>query len=80
MPANELPTSELNSLFCLLIILVALFLLFSLIVGFVQLFGDFSRELRFLNNEIKRSKGIERRNWKRRKCRLWFSLLPFVKY
>ncbi len=80
MPENEIPTSDSNSLFYLFIVLVALFILFSLIVGFVQLFGDFSRELRFLNNEISRSKGVERRNWKRRRCRLWLSLLPFVKY
>lgn len=40
----------------------------------------FCRELRFLNMEIQRNHGKEKERWKRRKRRLWLSLIPFVKY
>lgn len=40
----------------------------------------FLREMRFLNMEIQRSHGKEQERWKRRKRRLWLSIIPFVKY
>ena len=63
----------------LVLIAALLFLLLSLI-GFLSFSQDFSRELRFLNTEIGRSAGEDRRRWLRRRRRLWLSLLPFVKY
>lgn len=43
-------------------------------------FSDFAGELRYLNNEIRRSMGEEQRYWIRQRRRLWLSLIPFVKY
>lgn len=43
-------------------------------------FSDFAGELRYLNNEIRRSMGEEQRYWIRQRSRLWLSLIPFVKY
>ena len=40
----------------------------------------FKAELRYLNCEIRRTYGDERRYWMRRRCRLWLSWLPFVRY
>lgn len=42
----------------------------------------FKQELKFLNIEIERHKHNprEQERWKRRKKRLWRSILPFVKY
>ena len=40
---------------------------------------DFRKELRYLNAEIARTTGEEREQWKRRKKRLWLSLIPFVR-
>ena len=51
-----------------------------LLYGFCKFINDFSRELRFLNNEINRTRGTERKHWIRRKRKLWLSLIPFVKY
>ncbi len=55
-----------------------LFLFFA--VGLAMFANDFNCELRYLKNKIKSTSGAERRSWKRRKVRLWLSLLPFIKY
>lgn len=55
------------------VICVATLLLLPLVPGFL-------RELRYLNSEVQRNVGAERRYWVRRRRRLWLSLLPFIKY
>lgn len=64
-------------------ILIALFgclIGFVILVKFVMWINDFSHELRYLNNEIGRTDGSEKRYWKRQKRRLWLSIIPFVHY
>lgn len=51
----------------------------ALLVKFAMWMNEFSRELRFLNNEIGRTNGEERRYWIAQKRRLWLSLIPFVR-
>lgn len=63
-----------------LIGIVAAFFLILLLFGLVSFINDFSSELRYLNNEIGRTTGAERRHWIRQRRRLWLSLIPFVKY
>lgn len=63
------------ALFIIVIILV-LFVLISL----TQFFKDFVQELKYINMEIERTDGSERRYWIRRRRKLWLSLVPFVKY
>lgn len=63
-----------------LILIVCIILVPLLLFGFVQYLHDFNRELRYIQNEINRNRGAERRYWMRRKRRLWLSLIPFVKY
>ena len=63
-----------------LIGIVAAIILFGLLVGLCVFINDFSSELRYLNNEIGRTTGAERRRRIRQKRRLWLSLIPFVKY
>jgi len=60
--------------------IVAAFFLILLLIGQIAFFNDFSKELRYLNNEIRRTSGAERRYWIRKRRRLWLSLIPFVKY
>ena len=60
--------------------IVAVFFLILLLFGLVSFINDFSSELRYLNNEIRRTDGAERRHWIRQRRRLWLSLIPFVKY
>ena len=50
-----------------------------LIVSFPWL-NWFYRELRYLNGEIKRNEGREKKRWIKRRRRLWLSIIPFVKY
>lgn len=64
-------------------ILIALFGIifgFALLVKLAMWMQDFSQELKYLNNEIRRTDGDERRFWISRKRRLWLSILPFVRY
>ncbi len=76
MPEANNPDTELYRL----IGIVAAFFLFLLLFGLVSFFNDFSQELKYLNNEIRRTEGAERRHWIRQRRRLWLSLIPFVKY
>jgi len=75
MPENN-PDTELYWL----IGVVAVFFLILLLFGLVSFINDFSQELRYLNNEIRRTDGAERRHYIRQRRRLWLSLIPFVKY
>lgn len=65
---------------------LALLLICCAVLGFFLLLSvalklkSFSMELRYLNQEIARSTGKEKRRWLRRRRRLFLSLLPFVKY
>jgi len=75
MPENN-PDTELYWL----VGIVAAFFLILLLFGLVSFINDFSQELRYLNNEIRRTDGAERRHYIRQRRRLWLSLIPFVKY
>lgn len=64
------------------LIFIVLGVIAALIV--IGVIGDFlhhfSKELRFLNMEIRRTRGQERKIWEKRRRRLWLSLIPFFKY
>lgn len=60
--------------------IIAVFLFILIVIGLAIFINDFSSELRYLNNEIRRTEGAERKYWIRRKRRLWLSLIPFVRY
>ena len=63
-----------------LIILVSIPIVMFLLVGFVLFYMKFSRELYYLNSEISRTVGSEKREWIKKRRRLWLSILPFFKY
>ena len=77
---DEPQVNNLHNGILLLIGVIATFLLILLVFGLVSLINDFSQELRYINCEIKRTTGAERRHWIRKRRRLWLSLIPFVKY
>lgn len=72
--------NENDSALYLLVGLVAFGFLILLLFGFAQFINEFSQELKYLNNEIGRTSGEERRYWIYRRRQLWLSLIPFVKY
>lgn len=65
---------------CVLAISALTFLSILLIAKLLDFVSAFREELRYLNNEIRRSMGEEQRYWIRQRRRLWLSLIPFVKY
>ena len=63
----------------ILCVLAAMVLPIILVMIGIYLSG-FIQELRYLNTEIARTSGEQRRLWLRRRRRLWLSLIPFVRY
>lgn len=63
----------------IIIAIIILFFAVLFLVAIVSRLYDFSRELDFINREIKRTAGGEQNYWKREKRRLWLSLLPFYR-
>ena len=74
------PANNSNADFYILIGIVAIIVIIFVICVLCQFINNFSLELRYLNNEIKRTRGAERIYWIRRRRRLWLSLIPFIKY
>ena len=60
--------------------IIIFLILFGLLIKVILVLKDFSQELRYLNCEIRRSMGEERKCWIQQRRRLWLSLLPFVEY
>lgn len=61
-------------------VLLAIIVLVAAVLFLVALASriyELSRELDLINLEIQRTTGEEQKHWKRRKRRLWLSLLPF---
>ena len=63
----------------LIIGLVAIIVLLAFIVWLALFIKEFKKNLQYINMEIERSDGSERRYWIRQRRRLWLSLIPFVK-
>ena len=60
---------------------IAIIILLILLVCKTCIFiKEFTLEIRYINNEIRRTTGNERRYWIYMRRRLWLSLIPFVKY
>lgn len=71
--------SQNNALIILCVLLIGcMFILIA--IAFVNWYIDFKRELRRVNMEIRRTSGRERKYWRKRKHRLYLSIIPFVKY
>ena len=70
---------ENNTVIIILLAIIALFVAVFLIISLAVKISEFSRERNYINTEIERTTGAERRYWKREKRRLWLSLLPFYK-
>lgn len=64
----------------LLAAVVVLIIVICLLITYIAMrIGEFADELRYLNMEIRRVGPRERAAWRRRRRRLWLSLLPFFK-
>ncbi|MBQ4559405.1 MAG: hypothetical protein IJA54_03650 [Tyzzerella sp.] len=63
-----------------IIVIVIVFLGCMILARFVNWLLRFQRELKLLRSEIGRTKGREQKYWIKKRRKLWFSLLPFVRY
>ena len=52
-----------------IISLIIFIIIFSFIIRGILAYPEFKRQLRYLNSEIHRTSGNERKHWKRRKRR-----------
>ncbi len=69
--------NNISTLFLWLFAILALPIILVLIAIRIS---EFIQELRYLNTEIARTTGDQRRRWLRLRRRLWLSLIPFVRY
>jgi len=58
-------------------LLIILFVLALLSFQFIMFIRAFGKDLRIVNEEIKRASPSERPRWIRARRRLWLSLIPF---
>ncbi len=68
-----------DTAFYLLIGLLGIVFIVVLLVAVAKFIHEFSKELRYINMEIGRTNGAEKKYWMSRRRRLWLSFLPFVK-
>ena len=73
-------TQYLSQVLDTVIVYLVFFCVFLLLAArVIRWYFQFSQQLRYLNKEIRRNRGAERKLWKRRRRRLWLSLLPFFR-
>lgn len=60
-----------------IIVGIIVFLSVILLISFVIKIEEFTRTLKYINVEIGRTKGEVQKYWKKKRRRLWLSLLPF---
>ena len=70
---------ELDTFTNVLLAIVIAFFAIAILVGLNIKISEFNHKLDYLNKEIERTEGAEREYWKRKKRRLWLSLLPFYR-
>ena len=69
-----------NKLIYLFVIVIVVLVIIALAIKIAFFFKNFSGELKYINIEIGRTDGAERKHWQKRKRKLLLSLIPFVKY
>ena len=52
---------------------------FLLLVHFAFRLDDFKSELKYVNMEIHRTEGNQRKYWKRKRRKLWLSFIFFIR-
>ena len=62
-----------------MIVVFVLVIALPIICYFVKYICDFKDELDYINMEIYRTVGDERRYWQKEKKKLWLSLIPFYR-
>ena len=69
-----------DSVYIAIAIIIGVLLLVLAVARLAIFLQWFRRELRYVEKEIARTTGDEKKHWQKRKKRLWRSLIPFVRY
>ena len=69
-----------DSIYIAIAIVIGVLLLVLAVARLAIFLQWFRRELRYVEKEIARTTGDEKKHWQKRKKRLWRSLIPFVRY
>ena len=69
-----------NSVYIAIAVVIGALLLVLAVARLAIFLQWFCRELRYVEKEIARTTGDEKKHWQKRKKRLWRSLIPFVRY
>lgn len=77
---SQSQTSETDRMLVLLVGVAVVVFLLIFVFELAQLISDFSKELWYLNMEIKRTEDEERKYYQQQRRRLWLSLIFFWRY
>ncbi|MBQ8289002.1 MAG: hypothetical protein IJX76_09610 [Clostridia bacterium] len=64
----------------ILVALLGVLILLGLLFAFASWLKEFQKELQYINTEINRTRGEERKHWIRQRRRLFLSIIPFIRY
>ena len=70
---------EQTGIYNIFIVLFIGVIVFLLILRLVFRLDSLKKDIKYVNMEIRRTRGSERKAWQREKRRLWLSLIPFYK-
>lgn len=69
-----------DSVYITIAVVIGVLILILAVARLAVFLQWFHRELRYVEKEIARTTGDEKKHWLKRKKRLWRSLIPFVRY
>lgn len=69
-----------DTVFNLILIIFIAIVLIAILAFFIQWIIAFRTEYRYVQNEINRTYGREKKYWQRQKRRLLLSIIPFIRY
>lgn len=62
--------------FYIMIFLISIFIILLIVELNIRI-SEFSRELKYINSEIRRTKGIDKKRWKKARRKLYLSFFLF---
>ena len=74
-----IPEQQIDNEVTLLIAVIATIFSVIFLIYFAATYTRYSQEMKYIESEIRRSEGSEKRYWIKKKRKLWLSYLPFSK-
>lgn len=74
-----IPEQQTDPTVTIMITVIAIFFAIVFLVYFTATYTKYSQEMKYIESEIRRSEGSEKKYWIKKKRQLWKSFLPFHK-